>query len=174
MMFEILPLRLRIKILVSKYFEISRDAPRDTGIRRATQALSPDISYLFEMSGGRQNGDSEKWTEIPEEVARSLRTCGGIEGIMESLPPEAELDRISAVHRACADPIRLKILFMLRIRPLCVCVIKAALHIADSKLSYHLGVLRKAGMIRGEQQGTWIIYSLTGAGRAYCERTRYP
>jgi DNA-binding transcriptional ArsR family regulator len=126
------------------------------------------------MSGSRQNGDSGEWAEIPEEVARSLCACGGIEGLLGSLPPEEELDRTSAVHRACADPIRLKILSMLRVQPLCVCVIKTALHIADSKLSYHLGVLRKAGLIEGEQQGNWIIYSLTGAGRAYSDCTGFP
>ncbi|MBN1195386.1 MAG: helix-turn-helix transcriptional regulator [Methanomicrobiaceae archaeon] len=63
---------------------------------------------------------------------------------------------------------------MLRVQPLCVCVIKEVLHIADSKLSYHLSVLRKAGMITGEQQGSWIIYSLTGTGWAYSDYTCFP
>lgn len=125
------------------------------------------------MSGDQQNKDLSKWNEIPEEVARSLCACGGVEGLVRSLPQKEELDRISALHRASADPIRLKILFMLRVQPLCVCVIKAALNIADSKLSYHLGVLKKAGMITGEQQGNWIIYSLTGTGWAYSDHTGF-
>lgn len=104
---------------------------------------------------------------VPEEVAASLCACGGIEGLGTLLPSEAELERLSARHRACADPIRLKILAMLGVQPLCVCVIKAVLGIADSKLSYHLGVLRKAGLITGEQQGSWIIYSLTTEGREW-------
>ncbi|MBN1195572.1 MAG: winged helix-turn-helix transcriptional regulator [Methanomicrobiaceae archaeon] len=101
---------------------------------------------------------------IPEEIAASLCSCGGIAGLENLLPPDAELERFSALHRALADPIRLKILAMLGIQPLCVCVIKTVLGIADSKLSYHLGVLKKAGLIIGEQQGNWIIYSLTGEG----------
>jgi DNA-binding transcriptional ArsR family regulator len=107
---------------------------------------------------------------IPEEIAASLCACGGIEGLGTLLPSEAELERLSARHRACADPIRLKILAMLGVQPLCVCVIKAVLGIADSKLSYHLGVLRKAGLIAGEQQGSWIIYSLTAEGRGWTGR----
>jgi len=108
--------------------------------------------------------------DLPQEIEASLCTCGGIEGIEKMLPSEAHLERLSARHRACADPIRLKILAMLGIQPLCVCVIKAVLDLADSKLSYHLGVLRKAGLIRGERQGNWIIYSLTDEGAGYLDR----
>jgi DNA-binding transcriptional ArsR family regulator len=104
---------------------------------------------------------------IPGEIAASLCACGGIGGLEGQLPSDADLELLSIRHRACADPIRLKILAMLGVQPLCVCVIKAVLGIADSKLSYHLGVLKKAGLIAGEQQGSWIIYSLTGEGREW-------
>jgi len=105
------------------------------------------------MTNSRQNEDSSHAKEpvapgIPEEITASLCACGGIGGLVDLLPSE--------------DPIRLKILAMLGVQPLCVCVIKAVLGIADSKLSYHLGVLKKAGLIRGKQQGSRIIYSLTG------------
>ncbi|HDR72915.1 MAG TPA: ArsR family transcriptional regulator [Methanoculleus sp.] len=109
-------------------------------------------------------------TCLPEGIAAALCTCGGIEGLEKMLPSDAYLERMSARHRACADPIRLKILAMLNVQPLCVCVIKAVIGIADSKLSYHLGVLKKAGLIRGEQQGNWIIYSLTEAGAGCPDR----
>lgn len=81
------------------------------------------------------------------------------------MPRDEALERESSIHRALADPLRLKILAMLAIQPLCVCVIKAVLGIADSKLSYHLSVLKKTGLITGEAQGNWIIYSLTEMGR---------
>jgi DNA-binding transcriptional ArsR family regulator len=118
---------------------------------------------------GRQRNDASPADElpaqaIPEEIAASLCTCGGIAGLENLLLSEADLERLSTRHRACADPIRLKIIAMLGIQPLCVCVIKEVLGIADSKLSYHLGVLKKAGLITGEQQGNWIIYSLTAEG----------
>lgn len=103
--------------------------------------------------------------DIPEDVAEALLSCGGVAAIEKGLPDEERLARISAFHRACADPVRLKIISMLSVQPLCVCVIKEVLDIADSKLSYHLGVLRKGGLIEGESQGNWIIYSLTDAGR---------
>lgn len=104
---------------------------------------------------------------LPPGVEESLCRCGGIAGLVEQLPGDATLERQSALHRALADPLRLKILAMLAVQPLCVCVIKAVLGIADSKLSYHLSVLRKTGLIVGEAQGNWIIYRLTADGEAW-------
>lgn len=63
---------------------------------------------------------------------------------------------------------------MLAVQPLCVCVIKAVLGIADSKLSYHLSVLKRAELIAGEAQGNWIIYRLTAEGETWARRVGEP
>lgn len=136
--------------------------------------IQPAISYSSDMVDTRRNdaappADEPTAPGVPEEIAASLCECGGIEGLVNLLPSDADLERLSVRHRACADPIRLKILAMLGVQPLCVCVIKAVLGIADSKLSYHLGVLKKAGLIEGEQQGSWIVYSLTGEWRGWID-----
>ncbi|WP_292727544.1 helix-turn-helix transcriptional regulator [Methanoculleus sp.] len=107
---------------------------------------------------------------LPSDVEESLCRCGGIAGLVKLLPDDAALKRESALHRALADPFRLKILAMLFVQPLCVCVIKEVLSIADSKLSYHLSVLKKAGLIVGEAQGNWIIYRLTTEGGAWAQQ----
>lgn len=104
---------------------------------------------------------------LPAEIEESLCRCGGLVGLVERLPAEDLLNERSVTLRALADPIRLKILAMLQVQPLCVCVIKALLGIADSKLSYHLSVLKKAGLIVGDQQGNWIIYRLTEQGAGW-------
>ena len=57
-------------------------------------------------------------------------------------------------------------------QPLCVCVIKEVVNIADSKLSYHLNILKEQDLISGEQQGNWIIYSITDKGRQALENTQ--
>lgn len=92
---------------------------------------------------------------------------GGIEGLKERIPKRDELIREGKKFGALSDPIRLTILYALLSQPLCVCVIREILQIADSKLSYHLGVLRQAGFVASEQQGNWIIYGITDAGRAW-------
>jgi ArsR family transcriptional regulator len=112
---------------------------------------------------------------IPQEIADSLCSCGGLEGLIDQLPPDALVERMREWYQACADPVRLKILSLLLVQPLCVCVIKAVVKMADSKLSYHLTILKKAGMIEGEQQGYYIIYHITPEARTFLEKelTRY-
>ena len=48
-----------------------------------------------------------------------------------------------------------------------LCVINRFMRISGSKLSYHLSVLKESGLIDGEYQGNWIIYSITDAGKKY-------
>ncbi|UUX93202.1 ArsR/SmtB family transcription factor [Methanoplanus endosymbiosus] len=114
-----------------------------------------------------ENLNEEGCPELPVGVEKSLCDCGGIEGLKECLPAETDIEAICNIHRVLADQNRMKILAMLNVQPLCVCVIKVIMDIADSKLSYHLSVLKKAGFVTGEQQGNWIVYNLTEKGREW-------
>jgi ArsR family transcriptional regulator len=104
---------------------------------------------------------------LPKGIQRSLAECGGPEGLLRRLHSNRSLLARCRIYNAAADPMRLKILELLRDQPLCGCVIKAILSIADSKLSYHLGVLKKAGLIKGGKKGNWIIYSITEKGKRF-------
>ena len=110
---------------------------------------------------------------IPHEVSECLSAVGGVPGIEGRLPSAESLAVTSRVHHALSEPLRLKIVLALAIQPLCVCVIKEIAGIADSKLSYHLNQLKKADLIVGEQQGSWIIYRLTPRGER-CMAMGYP
>lgn len=61
---------------------------------------------------------------------------------------------------ALSDPIRLQILEWLQQQELCVCELCDRLQIPQSKLSFHLKILKEAGLIQGRQEGRWIYYSL--------------
>ncbi len=102
--------------------------------------------------------------DLPPEVETSLYACGGIEGLQKRLPSKEAIDTTVSRFRALADSNRLKILALLAVQPLCVCVIRTVLGISDSRLSYHLSILKKDGLIAGSQSGTWIIYRLTEEG----------
>jgi len=102
---------------------------------------------------------------LPEPIGESLNQVGGVEGLRQYLPPDDELIRKSKVFKALADSTRLKILYLLNAQPLCVCVIKEVIDIADSKLSYHLKALTTAGLIDKEQNGPYLIYSITNTGK---------
>lgn len=48
----------------------------------------------------------------------------------------------------------MKILHLLRVQPLCVTVIKQWVQMADSKLSYHLNILKETGGSRPDRSTT--------------------
>jgi len=65
----------------------------------------------------------------------------------------------SSFH-ALSDPIRLKILDLLRNQELCVCDLSTALELSQSKLSFHLKVLKEAQLVQSQQVGRWTYYRL--------------
>lgn len=105
--------------------------------------------------------------KIPDPIKKQVEKCGGVEGIRVSIPPDESLAIQSGVYQALADPLRLKILTLLARQPLCVCIIKELVDIPDSKLSYHLGILKDTGLIEGNREGNWIIYRATRLGKRY-------
>lgn len=65
------------------------------------------------------------------------------------------------VLKALADPYRLEILEILSPEIRCNCHLQDQLDIAPNLLSYHLKVLREAGLIEGTKRGRWVDYALT-------------
>jgi ArsR family transcriptional regulator len=121
------------------------------------------------MAPPRKYPSQEKCCEpvkdLPDLIQKDLEKRGGMEGLLSRIPDLSTLHTGSRLHQALADPIRLTVMYALLSQPLCVCVIKGVVKIADSKLSYHLNILREQDLISGEQQGNWIIYSITDRGR---------
>ena len=62
--------------------------------------------------------------------------------------------------KALANPIRLRILAMLREGELCVCEITDVVGLAPSTVSQHLSDLRKAGFVAERKAGRWVHYAL--------------
>lgn len=62
---------------------------------------------------------------------------------------------------ALADPIRLDLLARLGDgTEHCVCELLRDTGLAANLLSYHLGVLRRAGLIAAKRRGRWVDYRL--------------
>jgi len=64
------------------------------------------------------------------------------------------------VFKALSDETRLRILKLLEHGELCVCDVVAALDIIQPKISFHLGVLREAGLVKDRRVGKWMHYCL--------------
>ncbi|MFO7618466.1 MAG: metalloregulator ArsR/SmtB family transcription factor [Thermoplasmata archaeon] len=107
--------------------------------------------------------------EIPEPIKEQCEEKGGMKGIIARLPEARALKNRAQLFQALGDPMRLKILLAVNEQPLCACLIREMLGISDSKLSYHLTVLKKAKLITGKKRGQWIIYGVTEMGRRLVE-----
>ena len=68
-----------------------------------------------------------------------------------------------AIFKACSDQTRLRILFLLSERELCVCELMTLLKLPQGKISRHLAVLKNATLVSDRRDATWIYYSLTKA-----------
>jgi len=78
---------------------------------------------------------------------------------------DKECSKIAEHHSVLSDPIRVRILDMLGKGPLYVCLIQYLLEgISNSKLSYHLDILKKAGLVTSKRQGSFVLYKLTKKG----------
>lgn len=78
------------------------------------------------------------------------------------LPVEA-----ATLFSALSDPLRVSIVRFLDGREAqCVCDIQEAFDVAGNLLSYHLKILREAGLLTSFRQGRWIHYSVAPAAGA--------
>jgi ArsR family transcriptional regulator len=61
--------------------------------------------------------------------------------------------------RALADPVRLELLSRIAAYgPICVCHLEEQLPYSQSRISKHLGTLRRAGIVSARREGTWVYY----------------
>jgi ArsR family transcriptional regulator len=81
------------------------------------------------------------------------------------LSPDTELDLAAAskIFHALSDETRLEIVAMLVPGERCVCELTSALDAAQSRLSFHLRVLKDAGIVLDRRDGRWVHYSLNKA-----------
>ena len=78
---------------------------------------------------------------------------------MQVTSTNTSIKTIAAFH-ALSEPLRIQVLELLRERELCVCELCEYLEVAQSKLSFHLKILKEAQLVRTRQEGRWIYYSL--------------
>jgi ArsR family transcriptional regulator len=73
------------------------------------------------------------------------------------------LAEAATLFHALSDETRLAVLDMLHDGERCVCELQDALGAAQSRLSFHLKVLRDAGLVTDRREGRWSYYRITPA-----------
>src|SRR5437867_403562 len=71
-----------------------------------------------------------------------------------------DTDRAVRLFHALSDGTRLSILQRLRFGEQCVCNLTDALDAAQSRLSFHLKVLKDAGLVTDRREGRWMYYTM--------------
>ncbi len=86
--------------------------------------------------------------------------------------PTSTLDvtRIATLCNALADEARVEILVRLIDGEKCVCDLTEALETGQSRLSYHLRVLKDAGLVSDRREGRWAYYTLERDAFAEAEK----
>ena len=71
-----------------------------------------------------------------------------------------DVTRAAELFHALSDETRLGILEKLRNGEQCVCDLQDDLSAAQSRLSFHLRVLKEAGLVTDRKEGRWSYYSI--------------
>ncbi len=72
-----------------------------------------------------------------------------------------DLETLTTRFKALSDPHRLRILDRLRGGERCVCDLMDVLEEGQSLLSFHLRVLKDAGLVTDRREGRWMHYALS-------------
>ena len=94
-------------------------------------------------------------------------TCGNhelhvelIEEISSQMPAGTFFLKVAELFKVIGDPTRMKIIWCLEGRELCVCDISNVLGMTKSAISHQLGVLRANNLVKFRREGKNIYYSL--------------
>jgi ArsR family transcriptional regulator, arsenate/arsenite/antimonite-responsive transcriptional repressor len=81
-------------------------------------------------------------------------------------PKVKDLEALTTVYAALADPTRLRILSLLGEDEVCVCHLHASLDVPQPTASRHLAYLRKSGLVEARRDGVWMHYRLAKVDNA--------
>jgi ArsR family transcriptional regulator len=76
---------------------------------------------------------------------------------------EGGAGELALLFKAVADPVRLRLLSLIACHEggeSCVCDLLDAFDMTAPSVSYHLKILREAGLITSERRGTWVYYRI--------------
>ena len=80
--------------------------------------------------------------------------------VRAAMPPDERLFELADFFKAFGDSTRVRILYALDRRELCVCDIAALLGMTVSAVSHQLRFLRGADLVRPRREGKTVFYSL--------------
>ena len=83
-----------------------------------------------------------------------------VENIKESIPDEAIVQKLAELFKVFGDGTRLKIIYALLQKELCVCDICEIVEMSQSSVSHQLRLLNTTGLVKYRKEGKTVFYSL--------------
>ena len=83
-----------------------------------------------------------------------------VENIKESIPDEAIVQKLAELFKVFGDGTRLKIIYALLQKELCVCDICEIVEMSQSSVSHQLRLLKTTGLVKYRKEGKTVFYSL--------------
>ena len=100
-------------------------------------------------------------------MANSEFTCSdtavhedAVKYVNSVIPPEEITARAAVFFKVLGDPTRLRIIWAISCREMCVCDIAAVLGMTKSAVSHQLSKLRSANLVSCRREGKSVFYSL--------------
>jgi ArsR family transcriptional regulator, lead/cadmium/zinc/bismuth-responsive transcriptional repressor len=81
-------------------------------------------------------------------------------GVKSQMLQEETFQAISENFKVLSDPTRVKILYALLHKEICVCDLAAVLEMTDSAVSHQLRLLRDKNMVKFRKEGKMAYYSI--------------
>jgi ArsR family transcriptional regulator len=83
-----------------------------------------------------------------------------IKRIQEGMLKDGDVFRLAEFFKVFGDPTRIRIMYILSTKELCVCDIAAILGMTQSAVSHQLKMLRQIKLVKQRRDGKVIYYSL--------------
>lgn len=84
-----------------------------------------------------------------------------VEAVKAHLPPDETLFELSDLFKLFGDTTRIKILYLLFEKELCVCDIATLLNMTQSAISHQLKVLKNSKLVKFRREGKVVFYRLS-------------
>ena len=78
----------------------------------------------------------------------------------ENMLSDAEIDALSLIFKILSDPTRVRIVWAVKDKELCVCDLAATLDMTKSAISHQLKAMKENHIVKSRRDGKNIFYSL--------------
>lgn len=83
-----------------------------------------------------------------------------VEVVKSSMLDQELILKLAEIFKILADPTRVKVLYALSLRELCVCDLSVLVGMSQSAISHQLRILRSSNLVKFRREGKVVYYSL--------------